>query len=101
VSDVTIQRAFELGVLAMRQLAEAKCGNLTESLSEGLMTDAGLTDADRIAMRHQIVAIGEVWKEIGAEGPKDAARYGSYILASEECRQIKSLFPDLEKKGAA
>jgi hypothetical protein len=36
---------------------------LVESLQEGLMTDAGLTIEDRLAMRHQIEAL-----EVAASG---------------------------------
>lgn len=77
----------------MRRLALAKCGNLTESLMEGLMTDSGLTEADKQAMNDQITAIEEVSRDVGREQPDDAAYYGSYILSDAEQRQIKTLFP--------
>lgn len=42
---------------------------LIESLSEGLMTDAGLSKADRDAMRHQISALETAKAEISALEP--------------------------------
>lgn len=45
---------------ARREALEEACGavgTLTESLQEGLMTDADLTGADREAMKHQITAL--------------------------------------------
>jgi hypothetical protein len=92
------RRAFELGALAMRQLAMAKCGNATESLEEGIMTDAGLTAANRRAMNHQVEAITEVEKDIMKETPADAAYYGSYILTDQEKMEIRALFPDIARK---
>lgn len=87
------QRAFELGCLAMQRLALAKCGNLTESLQEGVMTDAGLSQAEKSAMKFQIGAIDEVEKDIRAESWKRAAHYGSYILPENERAEIAALFP--------
>lgn len=95
MARLTRRRAFELGVLAMRRLAEAKCGNLTESLQEGIMTDGGLTADDKKAMNHQVTAIEEASKDIRSETPEDAAYYGSYILGESERKDIKTLFPDL------
>lgn len=40
---------------------------LIESLEEGLMTDAGLTEEDRTAMRHQIEALEVAKEQIQAE----------------------------------
>jgi hypothetical protein len=91
---LTRKRAFELGALAMQRLAMAKCGNLTESLQEGMMTDGGLTKADKKAMGHQVDAIFEVEKDIRRETVDDAAYYGSYILADAERNQIRFLFPE-------
>lgn len=93
IEAITLHRAFELGALAMRQLAMAKCGNLTESLQEGMMTDACLTRTEKTAMKHQVTAIDEVEKDIRAERSDDAAYYGSYILADVERAQIRTLFP--------
>jgi hypothetical protein len=90
-------RAFELGARAMKQLAMTKCGNLTESLQEGLMTDGGLTAADKKAMNHQVDAINEVERDIGRETVAKAAFYGSYILPDIERLQIKELFPDISE----
>lgn len=45
---------------------------LIESLQEGLMTDADLTAGDRIAMRHQVVALDEAATAIRALINKDA-----------------------------
>lgn len=94
-SEAACKRAFELGAIAMRQLAAAKCGNLTESLQEGVMTDAGLTRADKRAMNHQVVAINEVEKDIRNCTVERAAHYGSYILSEREQAEIKALFPSL------
>jgi NTP pyrophosphatase (non-canonical NTP hydrolase) len=49
-------------------LEEAARANhtLIESLQEGLMTDAGLSDADRVGMNHQIVALEEAAASIRA-----------------------------------
>lgn len=82
----------------MRRLAQAKCGNLTESLQEGMMTDCGLTSDDKRAMRHQVDAIDQVEKDIGAEDWKRAAYYGSYILGEREKGEITALLPDLAAK---
>lgn len=92
---LTCRRAFELGALAMRQLAIAKCGNLTEGLQEDAMTNGSLTAAEKVAMNHQVVAIEEVQKDIGSETVGKAAYYGSYILADRERDQIRELFPDI------
>lgn len=83
----------------MKHLAMAKCGNLTESLQEGIMTDYGLTDADKLAMNHQVDAIEAVEQDIGAETWEDAAYYGSYILYDKEKNQILTLFPNVSIKG--
>lgn len=90
---LTLKRAFELGALAMRQLAMAKCGNLTESLQEGMMTDGHLTDTDKKAMSVQVDAIEVVLDDIKNESFHDAAYYGSYILMDRERDQIRKLFP--------
>jgi hypothetical protein len=94
MQGITPQRAFELGALAMKQLALAKCGNLTESLQEGIMTDAGLSRADKDAMDWQIDAINEVEKDIRSETSAKAAHYGSYIFGETVKSQIRELFPD-------
>lgn len=50
---------------------------LIESLSEGLMTDAGLTKADRVAMEHQITALEIAKDGIAAlvpAAPEDGTR---------------------------
>jgi hypothetical protein len=91
---LTLKRAFELGAIAMKQLASAQCGNLTESLQEGMMTDGGLTAADKKAMTHQVNAIDEVERDIVRQSSRDAAYYGSYILPDAEKSQIKKLFGD-------
>jgi hypothetical protein len=97
------QRAFELGCLAMQRLALAKCGNLTEGLQEGLMTDAGLSKAEKSAMSFQIGAIHEAEQDIRSESWQRAAHYGSYILPDKEQAEIKALFPgdlaQLAKEG--
>lgn len=95
MSHITLQRAFELGAIAMRRLAMAQCGNATESLQEGIMTDVGLTKADKRAMNHQVDAIEEVENDIARQAPEDAAQYGSYILTERECAEIKLLYPAL------
>jgi hypothetical protein len=95
MARLTRKRAFELGCIAMRQLAMAKCGNLTESLQEGIMTDGGLTAADKRAMRHQVNAIDEVQRDIRGENWGAAAYYGSYILNDRERDEIRALFPDI------
>lgn len=98
MARMTCRRAFELGALAMRRLAQAKCNNLTESLREGIMTDCGLYEAEKRAMRHQVDAIDQVEKDIGAEDWRQAAYYGSYILDEREKAQISALLPDLVAK---
>lgn len=92
---MTPQRAFVLGALAMRRMAMAKCGNLTESLQEDIMTSAGLAKADKAAMNHQVNAIQNAEDDIAAETPGAAAYYGSYILGEREKSEIKTLFPDV------
>ena len=92
---LTKKRAFELGALAMRHLAMAKCGNLTEGLQEDIMTSGGLTADDKKAMNHQVNAINEVEKDISNETWEKAAYYGSYILPEAEQKQIKELFPSI------
>lgn len=94
--QITPERAFELGCIAMRQLAIAKCGNLTEGLQEGVMTDAGLTKRDMVVMGFQVDAIDEVEKDIKNSTVERAAYYGSYILSERECSEIKELFPNLK-----
>lgn len=81
----------------MRQLAIAKCGNATEGLQEGIMTDAGLTKRDRAMMGLQVDAIDAVEKDIKNQTVESAAYYGSYILNERECSEIKELFPNLKK----
>ncbi len=98
---LTRKRAFELGCIAMRQLAMAKCGNLIESLQEGIMTDGGLTPADKRAMNHQVDAINEVEKDIRDSSWERAAYYGSYILNDREKTQILTLFPTVGPKGVS
>jgi len=51
---------FAVGVKAAQSVVDT----LIESLEEGLMTDAGLAGDDRIAMRHQIGALGVASAEI-------------------------------------
>lgn len=88
-----LKRAFELGALSMRRLAMAKCGNLTESLQEGLMTDAYLSRADRQGMKDQLTALDVVRDDIAKETPDDAAYYGSYILPEAERDEVRVLYP--------
>lgn len=95
---LSLRRAFVLGALAMRRSAMAHCGNATESLQEGMMTDAGLSSADKKAMAHQINAIGELEDAIRGETPGGAAYYGSYILRDREKAEIKALFPDVNQR---
>lgn len=95
MARMTRKRSFELGALAMQKLAMAKCVNLNESLLEGIMTDAGLTAAEKVAMNHQVAAIDVALKDIESESPGAAAYYGSYILGDREQAEIKAPFPDV------
>lgn len=54
-------------IMAERRKAADRVDTLRESLMEGLMTDAGLTKADRIAMNHQLEALAVASKEIRGE----------------------------------
>lgn len=95
MARMTCKRAFELGAVAMRRLAMAKCLNLNESLLEGIMTDAGRPADEIAAMRHQVEAIEVALKDIGNASPGAAAYYGSYILGDREQADIRALFPDV------
>ena len=86
-----LRRALELGVVCGRMLAEAQCGNETESLQEGIMTDAGLTSADKRAMNHQVEAIKVVADEIRKITPDRALYYGNYMLPEPEQAELKAL----------
>ena len=98
VSKKDLRRAFELGALSMQKLSGAQCGTETESLMEGLETDAGLTNDDRNAMRHQIDAIEVIEDNIFKQTVADAAYYGSYLMAEKERCEIKTLFPRMKKR---
>lgn len=97
-AEKSLRRALELGVICGRMLAEAKCGNEIESLQEGIMTDAGLTKADKIAMNHQVNAIEVTRKEVARIAPKDALHYGSYMLPEAEQAELKALIAACEAK---
>lgn len=86
-----IADALRLGALSMWWLARAKVGNLEESLQEGLMTDAGLTAADRTAMGHQLEALGVCGEDIFCEEPEAAFTYASYMLPEPDRSRLKAL----------
>jgi hypothetical protein len=100
-AETSVSRALELGVICGRMLAVAKCGNETESLQEGIMTDAGLTGADKRAMNHQVTAINVVQDEIRKITPDDALYYGSYMLPASEQAELKALTAATPKPEAA
>jgi len=61
-SDRTVQVALATSAILAakaeeRQGALNEIDTLIESLNEGLMTDAGLTQADRDGMTHQVMAL--------------------------------------------
>lgn len=90
--EKSLSRALELGALAMRRQAGAICGTETESLLEGIMTDAGLSRADKKAMNHQVVAIQEIERMIDETEPLRAFRYASYITPSPEREEFNSIW---------
>lgn len=90
-AETSLKRALELGVICGRMHAGAKCDNETESLQEGIMTDAGLTKADKAAMNIQVTAIDVVRKEIAEITPEAALYYGSYMLPEAEQAELKAL----------
>lgn len=97
MSNMTLQRAFELGALAMRRKCAAICGTELEGLQEDLMTSGGLSERTRTAMKHQLAAIDEIEKVICTVTLGAAAYYGSYILGDSERAEIKTIFPDIDQ----
>jgi hypothetical protein len=67
---------FDKGVEKERARCIGVIETLLESLQEGLMTDAGLTEADREAMRHQIDALEVAAHSIRVSAPHPNADEG-------------------------
>lgn len=51
------EQAIAKALAGERERCAGAVETLIESVNEGLMTDAGLTDADVVAMKHQVEAL--------------------------------------------